>query len=77
MEGVGEGGRNDPNIVCIYEWNKIFLKKAKKAGGVVQELECLPTMWGPWVKPPVALKEEEEEEEKKKSLSCWDPVRDT
>jgi hypothetical protein len=21
-EGAGEGGRNDPNIVCTYEYNK-------------------------------------------------------
>jgi hypothetical protein len=23
-EGMGEGGRNDPNIVCTYEYNKNF-----------------------------------------------------
>jgi hypothetical protein len=27
-EGVGGRGRNDPNVVCTYEWNKI-LKKGK------------------------------------------------
>jgi hypothetical protein len=28
--GSGEGGRNDPNIVCTYEYN---LKKRKKKEG--------------------------------------------
>jgi hypothetical protein len=26
----GEGGRNDPNIVCTYEYNKKRKAKAKK-----------------------------------------------
>jgi hypothetical protein len=29
-EGAGEGGRNDPNIVCTYEYDKKREKDQKK-----------------------------------------------
>jgi hypothetical protein len=38
-EGVGAGGRNDPNIVCTYELKKKKENthhKKKKTGGVAQ-----------------------------------------
>jgi hypothetical protein len=28
-EGMGEGGRNDPNIVCTYEYKKVFKKLSR------------------------------------------------
>jgi hypothetical protein len=28
--GQGEGGRNDPNIVCTYEYNKIKKERKEK-----------------------------------------------
>jgi hypothetical protein len=32
-EGVGEGGRNDPNIVCTYELKKKKTRSRKRLDG--------------------------------------------
>jgi hypothetical protein len=38
-EGVGKEGRNDPNIVCTYEYNKNLKKKKTKLNALLKKGE--------------------------------------